>query len=204
MDGTLKTQNRLTPRLANKCIALAAIIGAGDCAPCVAPPGTSGFDTQAWADKYIKEYGTTPAIACHTDGLVTVTGIWRPNDPAVAEWANLPPDHDEKGNCVFCDYPNNEYEYCDSSAGGLVMCIGASLNVDFVSADGYAGQDCESWRHLSLYMEGLETIEDLEEVCRASSAGNRQLDGGGRQPLAPQRYTFDSVVGPEGGRHVGR
>jgi hypothetical protein len=181
------------------CALSAVILRVGNSAPCIAPQGTSGFDSSGWADKYVREYGTTVAVECHTSGGITLAGIWRIDDSNVVEWAALAPEQAEKRNCKFCDYPNNDYLYCDPLVDDLVMCIGATLNPDYVPADGFAGQDCESWRHLSLYMEGLEILADLEEVCRSSASSGRGLAGGVRRSLTPQRYDFNAVVGPEGG-----
>jgi hypothetical protein len=111
------------------------------------------------------------------------------------EWAVLPDDDAEKALCSVIHYPNNEYEYCDIENVGLAACTGKKHNTYFFSDLGFFGQDCPSWKYLQDYMEGLLTLDMMDEICaKTAESANRRLRKGGdgyREP--PPALTFDEA-----------
>eukprot|EP00977_Amphora_coffeiformis_P009257 scaffold2103_cov185-Amphora_coffeaeformis.AAC.2 len=73
----------------------------------------------------------------------------------------------EGKSCVIEMQTRGEYDFCNRTAENHMLCVGGTLNTDYVANDGAIGQDCWSWERLSQYMEGEIQMSELEAFCRA-------------------------------------
>jgi len=143
------------------CVQLAVTLCVFSLQPLVSLAGSTEIPP-AWTEKY--EGGEGKRVL-YCDGSVDryPGGAWDEWSVTAMRWTA----HDEPidAGCVMRKGTGSGYIFCDEDAKDLSICEGSSPNATYFAEMGYTGQDCTSWRYLSLLYVGDIDVGKVSRRC---------------------------------------